>query len=75
MATVEILEREVFLLQRQRLGLSLEDLARKTRIALWKLEFYSCGRLDSKKAFSDTEKKKISVILNTPVESLFDNYY
>ncbi len=72
MQTTDINKLEMFGLQRKRCGLTLKDLAKQTKISIWKFEFYSSGLSNAAKTFSDSEKVKIAKILNTPAELLFD---
>jgi len=62
---------ELFTIQRKRLNLTIEELAQRAKVALWKLNYFSCGML-KESYFSPTQKSQIAAILKIPVELLFE---
>ncbi len=64
---------ELFNVLRKRKGLTLRDLARKTRIKASKLEFLSAFGHRSRNPFSLAQKNRIAVVLGVEPDRIFDN--
>lgn len=66
-----IKKREILNLLRHRKNLTIKGVAKSAKIPHWKLSLFCSGSLDEK-SFTKEEKSRISNVLNTPLEILFD---
>jgi transcriptional regulator with XRE-family HTH domain len=73
MTTKDLRGVELLTLLRKRKGLTLKDLAMKTKISAWKLEDLSAFGPRSRNPFSVAQKNRIAAILGVELEMIFEN--